>query len=96
MSGPATGKPLSPKQVVLDLRDHAFAKGPGSSLARAERDKLPDEVKAEAARPLVGGADVHGVIDPDVIWSCTNCGACVEECPVDIEHIDHTNGMRRH
>ena len=36
------------------------------------------------------------MIDPDVIWSCTNCGACVKECPVDIEHIDHIDGMRRH
>ena len=36
------------------------------------------------------------MIDPEVIWSCTNCGACVEECPVDIEHIDHIDGMRRH
>ncbi len=36
------------------------------------------------------------MIDPDVLWSCTNCGACVEECPVDIEHIDHIDGMRRH
>jgi Fe-S oxidoreductase len=93
----ATGKPLSPKQVILDLRDHAFAKGPyllaGSE---EERDKLPDAVKAEAERPLVGGADVHGVIDPEAIWACTNCGACVNECPVDIEHIDHINGMRRH
>jgi Fe-S oxidoreductase len=44
----------------------------------------------------VGTADAHGVIDPDVLWSCTNCGACVEECPVDIEHIDHIDGMRRH
>ena len=33
---------------------------------------------------------------PDELWSCTNCGACVEECPVDIEHIDHITGMRRH
>jgi Fe-S oxidoreductase len=36
------------------------------------------------------------VIDPDVLWSCTTCGACVEECPVDIEHIDHIVDMRRH
>ncbi len=93
----ATGKPLSPKQVILDLRDHAFAKGPwllaGSD---EEREKLPDAVKAEAERPLVGTKEQGGVIDPDVIWSCTNCGACVEECPVDIEHIDHIDGMRRH
>ncbi|MGH3233415.1 MAG: (Fe-S)-binding protein [Streptosporangiaceae bacterium] len=93
----ATGKPLSPKQVILDLRDHAFAKAPYLLAASdEEREKLPESVKAEAMRPLVGTADAHGVIDPDVLWSCTNCGACVEECPVDIEHIDHIDGMRRH
>jgi Fe-S oxidoreductase len=93
----ATGKPLSPKQVILDLRDHAFAKAPWLLAASGEeREKLPDAVQEEAGRPLVGGADVNGVIDPDVLWSCTNCGACVEECPVDIEHIDHIDGMRRH
>ena len=92
-----TGKPLSPKQVILDLRDHAFAKAPYLLAASdEERDKLPDAVKAEAERPLVGTKDDNGVIDPDVLWSCTNCGACVEECPVDIEHIDHIDGMRRH
>ncbi|HEX3492594.1 MAG TPA: (Fe-S)-binding protein [Streptosporangiaceae bacterium] len=93
----ATGKPLSPKLLIMDLRDHAFAKAPyllaGSDEAR---DALPEEVRAEAERPLVGSGDVNGVIDPDVLWSCTNCGACVEECPVDIEHIDHITGMRRH
>ncbi len=92
----ATGKPLSPKLLVLELRDHAFAKAPwllaGSDEQRAG---LSDAVKAEAERPLVGGEDVNGVIDPDVLWSCTNCGACVEECPVDIEHIDHISSMRR-
>ncbi len=93
----ATGKPLSPKQVILDLRDHAFAKAPYLLASTdEERAKLPASVLAEAERPLVGGTDVNGVIDPDVIWSCTNCGACVEECPVDIEHIDHIDGMRRH
>jgi Fe-S oxidoreductase len=93
----ATDKPLSPKQVILDLRDHAFAKAPYLLAASdEERDKLPDAVKAEAERPLVGTKDDNGVIDPDVLWSCTNCGACVEECPVDIEHIDHIDGMRRH
>jgi Fe-S oxidoreductase len=92
-----TGKPLSPKQVILDLRDHAFAKAPYLLAASdEERDKLPDAVKAEAERPLVGTKEDGGVIDPDVLWSCTNCGACVEECPVDIEHIDHIDGMRRH
>ena len=73
-----------------------FAKAPYLLASEEERAKLPANVLAEAERPLVGGADVNGVIDPDVIWSCTNCGACVEECPVDIEHIDHIDGMRRH
>jgi Fe-S oxidoreductase len=92
----ATGKPLSPKMVILDLRDHAFAKADWLLADEAARDGLPEAVRAEAARPLVGTAAEHGVIDPDVLWSCTNCGACVEECPVDIEHIDHIDGMRRH
>jgi Fe-S oxidoreductase len=93
----ATGKPLSPKQVILDLRDHAFAKAPYLLAASGEaRAKLPDAVKKEAERPLVGTVEDGGVIDPDTLWSCTNCGACVEECPVDIEHIDHIDGMRRH
>jgi Fe-S oxidoreductase len=92
----ATGKPLSPKQVILDLRDHAFAKAPYILADKAERENLPEAVRAEAERPLVGTKEQNGVIDPDVIWSCTNCGACVEECPVDIEHIDHIDGMRRH
>jgi Fe-S oxidoreductase len=93
----ATGKPLSPKMIILELRDHAFATAPYLlASSDSERESLPDSVRAEAARPLVGGSDVHGVIDPDELWSCTNCGACVEECPVDIEHIDHITGMRRH
>ena len=93
----ATGKPLSPKMLILDLRDHALAKAPYLMAGSDEaREKLTDSVKAEAQRPLVGDSSVNGVIDPDVIWSCTNCGACVEECPVDIEHIDHITDMRRH
>ncbi len=93
----ATGKPLSPKLLIMDQRDHALAKAPwllaGSD---EEREQLPDLVKAEAERPLVGDEKANGVIHPDVLWSCTNCGACVQECPVDIEHIDHITDMRRH
>ena len=92
----ATGKPLSPKMVILDLRDHAMAKAPYLLASGDAREALPDAVKAEAGRPLVGDESVNGVIHPDVIWSCTNCGACVEECPVDIEHIDHITDMRRY
>jgi len=78
-----TGKPLSPKLLVLSLRDHAYAKFDGGG-------------DAEQSRPLVGGEADGGVIDPDVLWSCTTCGACVEQCPVDIEHVDHIVDMRRY
>jgi Fe-S oxidoreductase len=93
----ATGKPLSPKLLIMDQRDHALAKAPWLLAGSDEaREQLPDLIRAEAERPLVGDEQVHGVIHPDVLWSCTNCGACVEECPVDIEHIDHITDMRRH
>ncbi len=96
-----TGKPLSPKLLVMDLREHAYAKAPYLQADPADRDSLPAAVQLEAQRSLVGpiqvGEDgIPGVIDPDVLWSCTNCGACVQECPVDIEHVDHIAGMRRH
>ncbi len=89
-----TGKPLSPKLLVMSLRDHAYAKAP--YLLAANKDVLSEAARAEADRPLVGGPDENGVIDPDVLWSCTTCGACVEQCPVDIEHVDHIVDMRRY
>ncbi|WP_116199409.1 (Fe-S)-binding protein [Amycolatopsis circi] len=103
-----TGKPLSPKLLITQLRDHAYAKAP-YLLAGGKRDMAGDEVGlsgdnmyagidvlaiAESQKALVG--DDGGVIDPDVLWSCTSCGACVEQCPVDIEHVDHIVDMRRY
>ncbi len=91
-----TDKPLSPKLLVMGLRDHAIAKAPYLLAAdEAARAALPEATRAEAERPLVGDAEANGVIDPDVLWACTTCGACVEQCPVDIEHIDHVVDMRR-
>jgi Fe-S oxidoreductase len=58
--------------------------------------RVPGSGPEQAARPLVGTLEQGGVIDPDVLWSCTTCGACVEQCPVDIEHVDHIVDMRRH
>ena len=55
----------------------------------------PHPGQPQVERPLVGTAEQGGVIDPDVLWSCTTCGACVEQCPVDIEHVDHIVDMRR-
>jgi Fe-S oxidoreductase len=112
-----TGKPLSPKLVIMDLRDHLFAKAPyliggltveegsnptfeggehGHDVPEAGFPRVPTSGPEQAVRPLVGTAEQGGVIDPDVLWSCTTCGACVEQCPVDIEHIDHIVDMRRY
>ncbi|SFL78000.1 (Fe-S)-binding protein [Streptomyces pini] len=103
-----TGKPLSPKLLIMSLRDHAHAKAPyllagggkdmeGEEKATEEQLKdVPAAALAEAERPLVGTLEENGVIDPDVLWSCTTCGACVEQCPVDIEHVDHIVDMRRY
>ena len=92
----ATDKPLSPKLLIMGLRDHAYAKAPYLQAAEEARGSLPEATIQEAARPLVGTAELFGVIDPDVLWSCTSCGACVQQCPVDIEHVDHIMDMRRH
>ncbi|MCZ2838175.1 (Fe-S)-binding protein [Modestobacter sp. VKM Ac-2985] len=115
-----TGKPLSPKMVIMDLRDHLYAKAPYLTGATKASDEAPNFADfttlepsdeqvwasgyariegtndAQAHRPLVGTLEEGGVIDPDVLWSCTNCGACVEQCPVDIEHVDHIMDMRRY
>jgi Fe-S oxidoreductase len=88
-----TGKPLSPKLLIMGLRDHALAKAPYLMAAPDDRAGLPATALAEAERPLVGDG---GAVEPDVLWSCTTCGACVEQCPVDIEHVDHVVDMRRH
>ncbi len=94
-----TDKPLSPKLLITELRDHAYAKAPYLQAAEAVRGSLPQAVQDEAARPLVGPIQVEnglaGIVDPDVLWSCTSCGACVQQCPVDIEHVDHILDMRR-
>lgn len=76
----------------------------GSEAATALLERDPDLAR-EVERPLVGDTgddwfympdDGSAVIDPDVLWSCTSCGACVQQCPVDIEHVDHIMDMRRY
>ncbi|GAA4391078.1 hypothetical protein GCM10023153_08600 [Ornithinibacter aureus] len=124
-----TDKPLSPKLLMMTLRDHADAKAPflkalaandgdeakalatvGGGAAAAGATASEGSVIDWSAMALVGetgySADSplsaynpHGpdaVIDQDVLWSCTTCGACVEQCPVDIEHVDHIIDMRRY
>ncbi len=143
-----TQKPLSPKLLIMGLRDELFGKAPWILASEEQREQagkgdgagIPAGAMAAARIPLVGdtgyqqhatapvpqampqtpsepvpaGPDRHsdphgdvlgslsaynaqgGVIDPDVLWSCVTCGACVEQCPVDIEHVDHIVDMRRY
>ena len=73
-----TEKPLSPKLLIMAMRDHALA-----------------NIGTEKASEKIVGNAHENAISLDVLWSCTTCGACVEECPVDIEHVDHIVNMRR-
>ncbi|MGY4644789.1 heterodisulfide reductase-related iron-sulfur binding cluster [Cellulomonas sp. URHB0016] len=89
----ATGKPLSPKLVTLALRDHAAATAPYLRAAGA-----PSAGGAATVDDSHAGIDLvgSGVIDADALWACTMCGACVQQCPVDIEHVDTIVDLRRY
>ena len=78
----ASGKPLSPKALILDLREHLRAYGPhapASGTSGATNDSH-----------LIGK-----VIQEETLWSCTTCMACMQECPVFIEHVPKIIDMRR-
>jgi Fe-S oxidoreductase len=75
----ATGKALSPKLLIMALRDQLNAEGP----------KVLDD-KSYTPPPIVPNA-----VTDDIVWDCVTCGACVRECPVGIEHIDHVIDLRR-
>jgi ferredoxin len=77
-----SGKPLSPKDLTLDLRD--------SLNAEMQRLLHPQDNNEAPGIPLLGG-----VIKDETLWSCTTCGACEEECPVMIEYVNKVIDMRR-
>src|SRR5205823_5093723 len=78
-----TGKPLSPKLLIMNLRDHVFEQGP-KLLAPRQNGHDPEPVSLNP-----------NVVEDEVVWDCVTCGACMQECPVDIEHVDHIVDMRR-
>ena len=91
-----TGKPLNPKTFVMGLRDMSVEAEaglpliPNSPIVR-ETYGLDDSVKPERLmHPIVDDA-----IPFDAVWDCVTCGACVEACPVLIEHVDKIVGLRR-
>ena len=84
-----TGKPLSPKLLIMDVRDHLFDEGTRLLTAKRESEEAYAAVVEELA-PLN-----PDIVEDEVIWDCTTCGACVQACPVNIEHIDSIVDMRR-
>ncbi len=83
----STEKPLNPKKVIQDLK--------GSLLERAfssvkNKDKVETPNPGNGNRVLIGD-----VVTEDEIWACTTCGACMEVCPVYIEHVPKLIGLRR-
>jgi Fe-S oxidoreductase len=73
----------------MDARDHLFEQGPALLTAK----RTSDEAFAAAVETL---PDLNPtVVEDEVIWDCTTCGACVQACPVNIEHIDAILDMRR-
>ena len=87
----AAGQPLNPKKLIQDLvcgiagttdADYAGSPHPGRTIGEHS-----GAIDAEI---------VPSLIEPETIWSCTTCRACVEECPMLIEHVDAIIGLRRH
>lgn len=75
-------KPLSPRKVIDDLKVNLHSEGP--RLLKAKSDE-------ETGQPLVGE-----IIAEDELWACTTCRACMDICPVYVEHIDKIVDMRRY
>lgn len=92
----ATGKPLDPKALIMgirDLVDEAEARLPLVPDGAEVRERFGERhalSAADLARPIVGTA-----ISEEAVWDCLTCGACVEACPVRIEHVDKIVGLRR-
>jgi Fe-S oxidoreductase len=87
----ATGKPLAPRQMLLDLRDYMYE--------HQDRDGRPGAEPPTATVPRrtpVGENVVGPVVADEVLWSCNACRACEESCPVMIEYVDKIVDMRRH
>ncbi|MBA7485599.1 MAG: 4Fe-4S dicluster domain-containing protein [Dehalococcoidia bacterium] len=78
----ATGKPLNPRSLIKDLKFNLLANGP---LILG---------KKEPSLPLIAESG-EGSIAEEVLWECTTCGACMEVCPVNVEHVRHIIDMRR-
>ena len=91
----AAGRELSPRLLVQGLKKTLQAPPVSLGMKRAEAsDLVLDEDSVEEGE----GADVFtdGVSTENAAWSCLNCGACMEECPASIHHVEYTLDLRRH
>jgi len=86
----ATGKPLNPKTMIMGMREMSVEAEAGVSLIPWIRASDAPGTNAGIERPIVDAA-----IPYDAVWDCVTCGACVEACPVLIEHVDKIVGLRR-
>ena len=93
----ATGKVLSPKLLIMGLRDQVFADGGALVTARSGggSDGGPGGGPGSGS-DLDLTALVPGAVPEESVWDCVTCGACVQACPVSIEHVDHIVDLRRH
>ena len=82
-----TGKVLSPKKIILDVRSRTFEKAPPVVAAKAGADAGDDGVLAHQL--------LDNFITEQELWDCTTCMACVQECPVTIEHLDTIMDLRK-
>jgi Fe-S oxidoreductase len=83
-----SGKTLSPREVIHNLKEHLLEAGPGLF---ANKTGPSSESQAKApAKTMIGD-----VVTEEEIWACTTCGACQEVCPVNIEHIRKIIDLRR-
>ena len=82
-----TGKVLSPMHIVEDIKDHLLEVGPGIIKSRREGNGNGGSTEL----PVIDHA-----VSEEAIWDCVTCGACEQECPVAVEHIDSIVDMRRH
>ncbi|MXX93438.1 MAG: (Fe-S)-binding protein [Chloroflexi bacterium] len=82
----ASGKPLSPRKVIQDMRGYMEQRAP---------ELIGAAVAGETA-PAPSTSMVNDAVGEEVLWSCTTCAACVEACPVGISHIDSIVDMRRY
>jgi Fe-S oxidoreductase len=88
----AAGQPLNPKALIQDL----VAALPSPPAEHYRGSPHPPRIGESLGAPILIASDGRAGIEPETIWSCTSCRACVYECPMMIEHVDAIMSLRRH